>query len=145
MIELTEQQRQAIAANPDRPLRLVDPETQKVFVVVSAGLCEELHRDSKIAFTSEEEEAAHFDVYLPLFRGMKAFWRDLPGLMNSWWKRGKRVAYHGDMQVGIARRETKLMQKCRVRGIPLDEVFIAAIEDCLQPPWEPGSFDEIFV
>jgi hypothetical protein len=141
MIELTEQQRQAIAANPGTPLRLVDPETHKEFVVLSAETYEAPPKEGKVLFASDEEEAAHFGVYPPLFRGMKAFWRDLPALLKSWWKRGKLVAYHGETRVGTARRETRLFRICQARGIPLDEVFVAAIEDRVQPPWEPESFD----
>ena len=61
--------------------------------------------------------------------------------MKSWRRRGKRVAYHGETRVGTAKRETRLLQICQSRGIPLDEVFVAVIEYRLQPPWEPESFD----
>jgi hypothetical protein len=34
MIELTEEQRQAMQENPGQPLRLVDPTTQQTYVVI---------------------------------------------------------------------------------------------------------------
>ena len=42
MIELTEEQRQALAANPE--LRLLDPLTQKTYVLVGADVYERLRR-----------------------------------------------------------------------------------------------------
>jgi hypothetical protein len=42
MIELTEEQRQAAAANPE--LRLIDPLTRKAYVLVSADHYERLRR-----------------------------------------------------------------------------------------------------
>ena len=87
------------------------------------------------------EEAAHLQIYLPLFRGMKAYWRDLPKLRQSWWTRGKWVAYHGETLIGTSRSGQKLHRKCQKRRIPFDEIYIDRIYDRLQPPWEPESFD----
>lgn len=135
MIELTEEQRRALAERPESPLRLIDPETKQEFVLASARWFE------KNAQGGLDEEAARFGVYPPLFRAMKAYWRDLPGLLRGWWKRGKWVAYYGDTRIGTARSQRRLLRMSHQRGIPLNEVYIALIEDRPQPPWEPESID----
>lgn len=56
MIELNEELRQVLQANPGEPVRLVDPATQKAFVLLSAEeydrLIEGLYDDSP--WTDEE-------------------------------------------------------------------------------------------
>src|SRR4051794_5832709 len=47
MIELNEQQRQAVHRNPSEPVRLVDPETNRVYVLVGA---EEFERMRLLAY-----------------------------------------------------------------------------------------------
>ena len=49
MIELTEQQRQAVVLRPDEPPRLVDPQTRETYVLLRADLYEQLR-----AFLEEE-------------------------------------------------------------------------------------------
>jgi hypothetical protein len=141
MIELTEEQRRALAALPEGPVRCLDPETHRQFVLVRAEWFDLLCGNGDPTALPLEVQAVHYGVDLTLLRGMKAYWRELPLLLRGWWKRGRWVVYHGDTRVGISRSELKLLRLCRKRGIPLPEVYAALIEDRSQPPWEPESMD----
>jgi hypothetical protein len=54
MIELTEQQRQAVQAHPGQPLRLVDSTTQQTFVLIREELYERLKPYDDSPWTEEE-------------------------------------------------------------------------------------------
>jgi hypothetical protein len=54
MIELTEQQRQAVQQHPGQPLRLVDPTTQQTFVLIRQELYERLMPYDDSPWTDEE-------------------------------------------------------------------------------------------
>lgn len=141
MIKLTEEQRRELDSRPEVPVRVTDPETDRQFVLVRAEWFDSLCRDGTPECLSEALQAAHYGVYAPLFRSMKAYWRDLPALLGGWWKRGKWVAYWGDVRVGIAGSQHKLIKKCHRMGFPPDQVYYGLIRPRDTPPWEPESFE----
>jgi len=71
MIELTEQQREALNEHPGEPLRLVDPATQQTFVLIAADRYQQLLDYDGSQWTDEEmdrlaEEAGELlDRYQP--------------------------------------------------------------------------------
>ena len=82
MIELTAEQRQALAAQNGEPVRVVDPATHDAYVLMRAELYEQ--RVGLIPNPSEESAV----VVPPLFRrSQEAFWRRpspaAQGLANS--------------------------------------------------------------
>ena len=51
-----------------------------------------------------------------------AFYRDLPGLLKTHYR--KWVAYHGDRLLGVGRSKTELYQKCLRDGLKEDEFVV---------------------
>jgi hypothetical protein len=54
MIELSEQQRQAVREQPDQPLEVIDPVTQETFVLIRREVYERLKEYDDSAWTDEE-------------------------------------------------------------------------------------------
>ncbi len=54
MIELSEQQRQAVREQPDQPLEVTDPVTQETFVLIRRAVYERLKEYDDSAWTDEE-------------------------------------------------------------------------------------------
>jgi hypothetical protein len=130
MIELTPEQRQALQEQNGEPVRVVDPVTQRAYVLMPAEQYEQ-----RVGGGRKPPEEPVF-VYPPLFRrSQEAFWRDLPGLLKSWRTRGKWVAYHGDERIGVARDSQTLIRECLRRGLGKDDYYLDVIEPMPQPPW----------
>jgi hypothetical protein len=141
MIELTEQQRQALEDSPGAPVRFYDPQTKREFVIASAEWFESQGANGKQR-SSEEADATLTTRCDPLLlNAMKAFWAELPSLLKGWWKRGKWVAYHGERRIGIARCMNHLIDQCRRQGIDPNQAYYAVIEPLQQPPWEEKEAD----
>jgi hypothetical protein len=66
MIELTEQQRQAVQEHPHQPLQMVDPATQQAFVLIPRDLYENLTEYDDSPWTEEERDllAAELEAML---------------------------------------------------------------------------------
>ncbi|HEX5271221.1 MAG TPA: hypothetical protein VFW33_12060, partial [Gemmataceae bacterium] len=97
MIELTPEQRRALEGRNGEPVRVIDPQTRRAYVLMPAEQYEQ-----QVGASPKPAEQSAF-VYPPLFRrSQEAFWRDLPELLKSRRTRGKWVAYHGDERIGIA-------------------------------------------
>lgn len=56
MIQLSQDQRNAVASNPGRPLRLIDPATDQAFVLLPEADYERLRREAYDASPWTEEE-----------------------------------------------------------------------------------------
>jgi hypothetical protein len=61
MIELTEDQQQALAQRQEFPPRVVNPRTQETYVLIHAGMYERVQ-----ALLAEEDEIASVDEMHPL-------------------------------------------------------------------------------
>jgi hypothetical protein len=131
MIELTPEQRRALEAHNGEPVRVIDPATQRAYVLMPA----EQH-GQRVGPTPKPAEEAGFAVP-PLFRrSQEAFWRDLPELLKSRRTRGKWVAYHGDERIGVARTDDDLIRECLRRGLGDNAYYLDVIEPMDVPPWE---------
>jgi hypothetical protein len=130
MIELNAEQRQAITQG--EPVRIVDPLTHDVYVLVPAEEYERLadapHRPAR---------QPNPNISPLVLRSQQAFWRDLPGLLVDGRNHGKWAAYHGEDRVAIAQSEVDAYQECLRRGLNRAEFYVGKLEadpDGI-PPW----------
>jgi hypothetical protein len=132
-IELTEEQ--AHAARQGQPVEVVDPQTQRAYLVI---LREAYERDRHGVGPPLPPDAREEATGVPpgIRRSQEAFWRDLPELLKSKKNRGKWVCYHGDERIGIARTQAELIRECLRRGLHDDEYDLDVIEPHALAPWE---------
>jgi hypothetical protein len=128
MIELTPEQKQAVEQG--EPVRVIDPNTHDAYVVIRAEVYERQGGPRP-----QPSEDVNPEVPPQLLRSARAFWRDLPELLKSRRNRGRWVAYHGDVRVGIERRPRDLIGECVRRGIAEGEYHLDVIEPKPYPPW----------
>ncbi len=62
MIELTEQQRQAVQEHPGQPLQMMDPATRQTFVLIPRDLYESLTEYDDSPWTDEEFDLLAVEV-----------------------------------------------------------------------------------
>ncbi len=133
-IELTDAQRQALQADPGKPVDVVDPATRRRYV-----LLEREQYDRVRPLLDQAGEPAPEDPtagILPgILRSMQAFWRDLPELLRNRRNRGRWAAYHGDERIGVEADRLKLAREIRRRGVPRDDYYIGRIEPGTEEPW----------
>jgi hypothetical protein len=142
-IPLTQEQQQALDAEPEEPLRFVDPRTLRNYVLLPAELYERLQTDGVLPSPCCESEVAP-----GIRRSKEAFLRDLPALManpklDRWW-----VAYHGGERIGLARKKQDLIKECLRRGLSNTEYYLGIIRPHLPEPEEierfhPYEFEDI--
>jgi hypothetical protein len=132
MAGLTPEQRHLVEQAGNRPVRLEDPETHQVYVLLRADVYEQVR--------GAIEPGSGGDVLIPegIRRSQEAFFRDLPGLLGDRRLRGRYVAYHGDERIGIARDDEPLIRECLRRGLKRDEYDILVIEPQSPEPEEIG-------
>jgi len=135
MIELTDEQRQALQRTGETPL-FIDPRTKETYVLVRADLYERVRRVL-------EGNSAVTDIPAGVHRSQEAFWRELPGLLADRKNHGRWVSYHGEERVGIARTDTELIRACARRGIRDDACYLATIRPRALPPWEPEEVEAL--
>ncbi len=63
--------------------------------------------------------------------GLRQFQQDLPGLLSTC--AGLWVAYHGPHRVGQGKTKTRLLQECRAREFPFEELFVAMVQPEMPP------------
>lgn len=123
-IELTEEQEQAVKQG--RPVEVVDPASDRAFVVVARELFERVR--SALGGEPPAPPPAVAPALSPgMRRSQEALRRDLPQLLADEQLRGQWIAYHGDERIGIARDETTLIRACQQRGLPRDAYYIGVI------------------
>jgi hypothetical protein len=116
MIELTDDQRRAVAEAGNDPPVVVSGDT--TYRLVRINGC----------------ERALVAVPLPsrvpdgIRRSRAALRRDLPELLASRRTRGKWVCYRGDERIGIGRDYASLMRECNRRSFPDGEFIIERAE-----------------
>jgi hypothetical protein len=143
-IELTAQQRLLVQQEAGRPVEVVDPETNRHYVLVPREQFEQLGPFSR------EETAADAVREVPpgIRRSQAALRRDLPGLLEQPKLRGQWVLYHGDERIAIAKQGITLLRECNRRGWRDDEYYVGWIDPCelseeeeLEPP-SPDLLEE---
>jgi hypothetical protein len=120
MIELSPEQRQVLAG--PGPARILDPETNQTYVLISADLYERLRPVLK-----EQSAVPVAEVPAGIRRSQEALRRDLPQLLENRRLRGRWIAYHGDERIGIAGDKFTLLRECIRRGFADDEYYIGMI------------------
>jgi hypothetical protein len=130
MLTLTAELRREIEKAEGNPVRLEDPETNSAYVHLRVEEYDRLKPDlvSETVPTEQVPEGIR--------RSKEAFLRDLPGVMARKRLHRRWVLYHGNVQVGIARRPDKLLRKCAKLGVRNDEFYLGVIEPHSQEPEE---------
>ena len=123
MIELSPEQRQVLAG--PGPARVLDPETNQMYVLIRVDLYERLR-----PVLEEQSPAPVAEVPAGIRRSQEALRRDLPLLLENRRLRGRWIAYHGDERIGIARDKFILLRECIRRGFADDEYYIGMIIPC---------------
>jgi hypothetical protein len=142
-IELTDEQRQALQAEPGKPVDVVDPATRRRYVLLDQDQYERVRSVLENAASSPSGPASSFEVPPGILRSQQAFWRDLPDLLKNKRNHGKWVCYQGDARIGIAGTQRELIQECLRRGLRDDEYDLDVIEPRGLPPWEPEEVEPI--
>jgi hypothetical protein len=120
MIELSPEQRH-ILAGPG-PARVLDPESNQVYVLIRADQYERLRP------LLEDQPATPVPEIPPgIRRSQEALRRDLPELLKNKRLCRRWIAYHGDERIGIARDQVTLLRECIRRGFAEDEYYIGMI------------------
>jgi hypothetical protein len=117
-IELTEEQRRAIAAAGDTLPTVIDPVTRDTFVLARAGKAEP-EATPELELASQMPEIWH--------RSRAAFRRALPALLADPKWHHYYVAYHGDERIGYSWYADRLERKCQRRGLGPDEYYMGAV------------------
>jgi hypothetical protein len=125
-LELTEQQRQALATRPLGPVELIDPVTQRAYVLIAAEQFRRVADFLEPELTAPQGPSP--DIPPGIRKSQEALRRDLPALLENKKLLGQWVAYHGDERIGIARTETELIQECIRRGLSDDEYYVGWID-----------------
>jgi hypothetical protein len=143
MIELTEQQRQAVQHHPGRPVEMIDPASRCAYVILAREQYERMRSLLEIERWPAESVAEDAPSIPPgILRSQQAFWRDLPHLMSQRKLQERWVCYHGDERIGIGAYE-ELIRLCLGRGIPDDAYYLGRICPQELPPWEPEDVEPL--
>jgi hypothetical protein len=120
MIELTEQQSRALRDNPAEAINVRDPETGKTYRLT---------------------ETTSVDYQLPeaVLESMRAYWLELPKLLDDRKLRGKWVLYRGNERVAVGKDMGELYRLAEARGFSAQTYFIERIDPQPIPPWEPDE------
>ena len=144
-IELTDQQRQALREQAGQPVEVLDPATQRAYVLLPRDQYDRLRPPPHDVPGAD----APLDAPEVLRQAMQAYWRDLPHLLAFTHLHGRWVCYHGDQRVGIAGTERELVRECLRRGLRDDEYYTDVVEPRAAPPWaeedinpRPGPTEE---
>jgi hypothetical protein len=126
-IELTEQQRSVVQGQAGGFIEVIDPCTQRSFVLVAREQFDRVR-----AFLSPETSSAPppellIEIAPGIRKSQEALRRDLPQLLQHRRLQGHWVAYHGDERIGVAANETTLLRECIRRGLSDDAYYIGMI------------------
>jgi hypothetical protein len=134
-IELTDEQRRALQADPGRPVGVVDPATQQQYVL----LAREQYERVRPLLEQPAAEAANPPpgIAPQMLQSMQAYWRDLPKLLALKSQRRRWVAYHGQERIGFGKTQQELYQECFRRGLQREEFYVGFLELDPEhiPPW----------
>jgi hypothetical protein len=122
MPTLTAELRQEVAKAGGNPVRLIDPETNTAYVLLRAEEYDQLKPSLGC------ENLPTDQIPDGIRRSKEAFLRDLPKLLARKRLHGQWVIYHGNTQIGIARRPDGLFRECSKRGLSSDEIYLGVIE-----------------
>jgi hypothetical protein len=141
-LELTEQQRQVVEGQAGRPVEVVDPGSQRSYMLIDREQFEKVR-----PFLEEGQPSATFtensvQVSAIMLRSQQAFWRDLPELLKQKRFRKRWVCYHGDERIGVDKNDAELVRLCLKRGLERGQFYLGRIEEDPTPPWEPTEMEQ---
>jgi hypothetical protein len=122
VLDLSQEQLQALDQHPHTPIEVIDPRTRQVYLLVPAG------HSSPGEAAKDRAGQTPLDLPPEIRRARAAFHRDLPQLLQRANLRGCYAAYTGDERIGIAADDAPLIRECSRRGIPDDHYYIGVIE-----------------
>jgi hypothetical protein len=128
-IELTEEQQRVVQEQAGKPVEVLDPVTQRTYVLVESEQYERVRSLLRPLPTLTIPEAPLPEIPPGIRKSQEALRRDLPGLLAQRRLRGQWAAYHGDERIGIARNKTPLLRECQRRGLSDDAYYIGWIDD----------------
>jgi hypothetical protein len=141
-IELTEAQWQALQAEHEKPVEVVDPATQRRYVLLAREQFERV-RALLEAQPVRDRPGETSDIPPGILRSEQAFWRDLPQLLKTERNLGKWVCYHGDERIGIADTDKPLIRECLRRSLPDDQYDLLIIRPRDLRHWEPEEVEPL--
>jgi hypothetical protein len=142
--ELTDQQRQAIQAEPGMPVDVVDPATKQAYVIVAREQYEQYERMRMLLGERPPTTTPVCPAGMTplMLQSQRAFWHDLSELLTLKSRKRRWVAYHGDVRIGFGRTDTELYQECFRRGLRRGEFYVGFLEPLETPPWGPSVIEE---
>jgi hypothetical protein len=145
-IHLTEEQRRLVAAQPGQPINLLDPATDRLYVLIAQ---EQFHQVQDLIEAKEsspvQPPTANETIPPGIRRSQEAYWRDLPELLQLKSRKRQWVAYHGDQRIGFGRTSAELYQEClQLHHLRQDEFYVDRLEPRSLPPWEAETIDAPF-
>ncbi len=129
-IELTEQQQRVVQEQAGRPFEVLDPGSQRTYVLIESEQYERVRALLRPLPTLTIPEAPLPEIPPGIRKSQEALRRDLPGLLAQRRLRGQWAAYHGDERIGIARSEATLVRECLRRGLSPDSFYVGWIAPC---------------
>lgn len=119
-LELTEQQRLALADRPHGPIEMIDPVTRREYILIAV---------EEFQHAARSPDSVPDAVPPGIKESQAALRRDLPALLANkkvyhWW-----VAYHRDKRIGVARTKIALIAECQGHGLSHDQYYVAWIDE----------------
>lgn len=142
--KITDEQRQALVQHRGAPVQVIDPVTNRAFVLLPAEEYERMRAQLLAEMGSTEPSQLNCEIPTGIRRSMEAFWRDLPQLLPLQSRQRQWVAYHGDERVGFGRGLKELHCACLRRGLKDDEFYVGKIEPHERAPWEEEEIEPSF-
>ena len=144
--QLTEQQQQLVHLQGGRPVEVIDPDTQRRYMLIAS---EQFEKVRSLLDTehepSEPAERVSTMIEPQMLRSQQAFWRDLPELLQRRKWRGQWVCYHGDKRIGIAKDTPELVRSCLQLGLERGEFYVGRIKERPTAPWICTELEESLV
>jgi hypothetical protein len=146
-IGLSPEQRRLVEQAGDEPVRIDDPDTHATYILVREDVYRRLEgrvgtpgADRALRGPGDDHAV---EVSEGLRRSREAFLRALPRLLARPRLQGRWVAFHGDEQVGLARRAEPLIRECVRRGLAHDQYYVGCIRPHAAEPEEvdPSLFE----
>jgi hypothetical protein len=135
-IHLTDEQRQTIESRQGQPVEVIDPATNRVYVLVGAETFERVRAllEQPAAATVPEHRA---QIAPQMLQSMQGYWRDLPELLKLKSRKHRWVGYQGDQRICTGRTDLDVYQECFRRGLRRGEFYVGKLEADPEgiPPW----------
>jgi hypothetical protein len=144
-IQISDEQRRALLEQVDEPVEVVDPQTQRAYVLIPREEYQRMQLEpDPVRGALQRCEAITAEIPPGIRRSQEAYWRELPTLLPKVSRKRQWVAYHGDEQIGFGRTQTELYQECYRRGLKEDGFYIGRLRPSELAPWEPDIVEAMY-